>query len=114
MNKTKPTLLETLATPSQTSNWTPLINLVGRNQAQAFMFVGNAGEIMVYKHCTTRRYLNIHILSGQTCRYEAEHGYVPISPEAAIASATGHGATRRDSPFLTTCIGPQDDKHEEK
>ena len=75
--------------PAQTSNWTPLIGLVGKELAQAFSFVGNVGEIMVYKHSITRRYLNIHISTGRTYRYGSDQGYVPVAPEVAIASALG-------------------------
>jgi len=75
--------------PTQTSNWTPLIDLVGRDFAQAFMFVGNFGDIMIYRHCTTRCYLNVHISTGQTYRYCGDQCYLPIAPEMAIANALG-------------------------
>jgi hypothetical protein len=80
--------------PTQTSNWTPLINLVGRNLAQDFMFVGNFGEIMIYRHRTTRCYLNVHISTGQTYRYNCDQGYLPIAPKVAIARALRHGCER--------------------
>ena len=83
--------MATSSFPTQTSNWTPLIDLVGRDLAQAFMFVGNFGDIMIYKHCTTRRYLNVHISTGQTYLYNGDQGYLPIAPEVAIAKALKAG-----------------------
>jgi hypothetical protein len=78
--------MESASFPPQISNWTPLIDLVGKDLAQDFMFVGNAGNIMVYKHCMTRRHLNIHISTGQTYRYDCDCGYISIVPEVAVAS----------------------------
>ena len=73
--------------PPQISNWTPLIDLVGRDLTQASIFVGNFGDIMIYKHCITRRYLNVHISTGQTYRCSGDRDYLPVAPEVAIANA---------------------------
>ncbi len=81
--------MDTRSFLAQTSNWAPLIDLVGEQRAQAFSFVGNDGEIMVYKHYMTHRLLNVHMYTRQTFRFVGDQGYVPIPPEVAIASAFG-------------------------
>src|ERR1035438_10047296 len=83
----KPRLMATPTFPVQTSNWTLLIDLIGKEPARGFVFVGNFGDIMVYRHHMTRQYLNIHISTGQTFEYAGDLGYLPITKEMAIASA---------------------------
>jgi hypothetical protein len=81
--------MATSAFVTQTSNWTPLKELVGEDLVQDFMFVGDDSDIMIYKHYMTRHYLNIHVSTGQTYRYGGDRGYLPMAPEVAIASALG-------------------------
>lgn len=79
----------------QTSNWTPLIDLIGKDHAEAFMLVGNCGDIMIYKHHRTRRFINIQVATGQTYCQNGDQVYLPIDPEVAIASALGLRSAKR-------------------
>ena len=74
-----------LQPPAQTSNWTPLVNLVGEKLAADFMFMGACEGLNLYKHVNTRRYLNIDCSTGQTFRFvPQEKGYEPITHGEAI------------------------------
>jgi len=48
-------------------------------------FLGINGDIMLYKHRTTRRYLNIDAATGRFCRY-ADGEYVEIDRRQAFDS----------------------------
>lgn len=66
-------------------NWTPLENVLSPEECQEYMYMGRAGEIELYKHRCTRRYLNI----GMDCRsfYRYFDGeYVEISQAAALVN----------------------------
>ena len=47
-------------------NWAPLERAVPVAELENFMYMGRAGEIELYKHRLTRRYLNI---SQDGCRF---------------------------------------------
>ena len=46
-------------------NWKPLERLFSREECSAFMYIGSAGTIELYKHRDTRRYLNIDANTGE-------------------------------------------------
>jgi hypothetical protein len=50
-----------------------------------YMFMGKAGEIVLYKHRITRRYLNIDSVTGKFYRYTNEE-YVEIDRRQAFDS----------------------------
>lgn len=51
-----------------TSDWTPLEQVLGTKLCQHFMFMGRSGELYLYKHIDTRRYLNLDA-EGRCFRY---------------------------------------------
>ena len=65
----------------QTSNWVPLVKLVGPVEAGNFMLMGNVESLMLYKHCDNRQYLNIDRTTGQTFKYVPGHANLPGSYE---------------------------------
>jgi hypothetical protein len=52
------------------------------------MFMGKAGDIVLYKHRLTRRYLNIDAVTGKFYRY-ANGEYVEIDRRQAFDSVYG-------------------------
>jgi hypothetical protein len=64
-------------------NWTPLEATVPASELDTFMYMGRAGEIELYKHRLTRRYLNIS-RDAQTFYQYLDGGYVEISREAVL------------------------------
>jgi hypothetical protein len=64
-------------------NWTPLESVVPASELENFMYVGRAGEIELYKHQFTRRYLNIERISHKFYRY-LDGKYVEITRAAAL------------------------------
>ncbi len=53
-------------------NWTPLELLLPASELENFMYMGRAGEIELYKHWLTRRYLNISADGQRFYRYSDE------------------------------------------
>ena len=53
------------------------------------MYMGKAGDIVLYKHRLTRRYLNIAAATGRFYRY-ADREYVEIDRRQAFDSVYGH------------------------
>ena len=51
-----------------TSDWAPLERVLGPQLCESFMFMGRSGELYLYKHIDTRRYLNIDA-EGRCFRY---------------------------------------------
>jgi len=41
------------------SDWAPLELMLGPKLCECFMFMGRSGELYLYKHIDTRRYLNL-------------------------------------------------------
>jgi hypothetical protein len=64
-------------------NWAPLERAVPATELENFMYMGRAGEIELYKHRITRRYLNIGQNSERFYRY-LNGEYVEISLAAAL------------------------------
>jgi hypothetical protein len=53
------------------------------------MFMGRVGNILLYKHRLTRRYLNIDAVTGKFYRY-ASGEYFEIDRRQALDSVYGH------------------------
>ena len=66
-------------------DWMPLERTIGADLCHSFMYMGRSGEIHLYKHIGTRRYLNIGP-DGQCYCYK-ERGYSPIAQGDAIRQA---------------------------
>lgn len=64
-------------------NWAPLEAAMPFTELEHFMYMGCAGEIELYKHQFTRRYLNISRDAERFYQYR-DGGYVEISREAAL------------------------------
>jgi hypothetical protein len=64
-------------------NWEPLERTLPLCECSDFMYIGRAGEIELYKHYFTRRYLNID-RSAQTFYRYSEGTYVEISQAEAL------------------------------
>ena len=75
--------LPSLKTRRMSSEWKPLELLLGPALCANFMYMGRSGEIFLYKHIDTRRYLNIDS-TGACFRYLPE-GYQAIGRAEAIA-----------------------------
>ena len=69
-------------------NWTPLELAVPACELENFMYMGRAGEIELYKHQLTRRYLNIERNSHKFYRY-LDGKYVEITRAAALEHVRG-------------------------
>ena len=69
-------------------NWTPLELAVSACDLENFMYMGRAGEIELYKHQLTRRYLNIERNSHKFYRY-LDGKYVEITRAAALEHVRG-------------------------
>lgn len=75
-----------------TSNWDPLIKLVGEVQADDYMLMGSTGDVIHFKHRMTRRYLNIHRVTGETYQRTVgviPSGYEPVPVIDALAHVRG-------------------------
>jgi len=64
-------------------DWKPLEKLVAAVHLDAFMHMGHVGDIQLYKHRMTRRYLNIDAVSGR-CFQLSDGKYSPVAPEYAV------------------------------
>ncbi|WP_263359506.1 hypothetical protein [Acidicapsa ligni] len=69
-------------------NWEPLERVLPRCQCSDFMYMGRAGEIELYKHYMTRRYLNISRDAQSFYRY-TNGTYVEISRGMALDHVYG-------------------------
>ncbi len=65
-------------------NWRPLEMVLARGDCEDFMYMGCAGEIELYKHRRTRRYLNISSDGGRFYRVVG-NAYREISRSEVIA-----------------------------
>jgi len=68
-----------------TPDWRPLENAMPPEFCEFFMFMGKAGDIVLYKHRLTRRYLNIDAVTGKFYRY-TDGEYVEIDRRQALDS----------------------------
>jgi hypothetical protein len=64
-------------------NWAPLELVLPAWELENFMYMGRAGEIELYKHRSTRRYLNISADGRRFYRYSGEM-YVEVSQSLAL------------------------------
>jgi hypothetical protein len=64
-------------------NWHPLETVLTPEDCVDFMYMGRAGEIELFKHRWTRRYLNISSDGGRFYRLEG-NAYIEISRDEAI------------------------------
>ena len=64
-------------------NWAPLELVVSAGELENFMYMGRAGEIELYKHRLTRRYLNIGRDALHFYQY-LDGRYVEITRAAAL------------------------------
>jgi hypothetical protein len=69
-------------------DWLPLENAIPSDYAEDFMFMGKAGDIVLYKHRLTRRYLNIDAVTGKFFRYTNDE-YAEIDLRQAFDSVYG-------------------------
>lgn len=69
-------------------NWTPLELVVPACELEDFMYMGRAGEIVLYKHRITRRYLYIGRYSHKFYRYLDEQ-YFELTQKAALDHVRG-------------------------
>jgi hypothetical protein len=70
-------------------DWRPLENAIPPEYCEDYMYMGKAGDIVLYKHRLTRRYLNIDAVTGRFYRY-AYGEYVEIDRRQALDSVYGH------------------------
>ena len=66
-----------------TSDWVPLELVLGPKLRECFMFMGRSGELFLYKHIDTRRYLNLDG-EGRCFRYTG-NGYASEELRRAVA-----------------------------
>ena len=66
-------------------DWRPLENAMPSEFCEEFMFMGKAGNIVLYKHRLTRRYLNIDAVTGKFYRY-TDGKYIEIDRRKAFDS----------------------------
>ena len=66
--------------------WIPLENYLGAEACGAYMFMGWAGSVHLYKNIVTRQYINLGS-DGKRYRYEGG-GYVPIEIEGNISQGS--------------------------
>ncbi len=64
-------------------NWAPLELVLPACQLEDFMYMGRAGEIELYKHRLTRRYLNISVNGQRFYRY-SDGTYVEVTKAVAL------------------------------
>jgi hypothetical protein len=64
-------------------NWTPLELVLPACELENYMYMGRAGEIELYKHWLTRRYLNISADGQRFYRY-SDGMYVEVSQISAL------------------------------
>ncbi len=64
-------------------NWTPLELVLASRELEDFMYMGRSEEIELYKHCLTRRYLNISA-DGQRFYHYSGGTYVEVTKAVAL------------------------------
>jgi hypothetical protein len=64
-------------------NWAPLEHVLTLNDCMNYMYMGRAGDIELYKHRHTRRYLNISCAGDRFYRYSSGT-YIEITQSAAL------------------------------
>lgn len=66
-------------------NWKPLESVLSRRACEEFMYMGRCGDIHLYKHYFSRRYLNISSDAEHFYRYSAGR-YLEVNREIALDS----------------------------
>ena len=66
-------------------DWRPLERVLPSEFCEDFMFMGKAGDIVLYKHRLTRGYLNIDAVTGKFYRCTNSE-YVEIDRRQALDS----------------------------
>jgi hypothetical protein len=69
-------------------DWCPLEAVLSPYACEDFMYMGHVGDLVLYKHRDTRRYLNIDAVTGRFYRY-AEGRYVEIERDCALGHVQG-------------------------
>jgi hypothetical protein len=64
-------------------NWAPLELVLPAWELENFMYMGRAGEIELYKHRSTRRYLIISA-DGRRFYHYSDEIYVEVSQSSAL------------------------------
>lgn len=64
-------------------NWVPLEMVLSPRECMDFMYIARAGEIELYKHRLTRRYLNISSNGRRFYRFY-DGRYVEIDRQSAL------------------------------
>jgi len=64
-------------------NWVPLELVLPACELENFMYMGRSGEIELYKHCLTRRYLNISADGQRFYRY-SDGTYLEVTKAVAL------------------------------
>jgi hypothetical protein len=64
-------------------NWTPLERVLSPDECTNYMYMGRAGEIELYKHRHTRRYLNIRSNGSNFYLYSGGN-YVEVTQAEAL------------------------------
>jgi hypothetical protein len=70
-------------------DWRPLEGAMPPEYCEDYMYMGKVGDIVLYKHRLTRRYLNIDAVTGKFYRC-ANDNYVEIDRRQALDSVYGH------------------------
>lgn len=63
-------------------NWKPLERILPRHECVDYMYMGRVGEIELYKHRLTRRYLNVDA-DGRFYLY-VDRRYVEVTRSTAL------------------------------
>lgn len=69
-------------------NWKPLESVLPRFACEEFMYMGRCGDIHLYKHYFSRRYLNNSSDAEHFYRYSAGL-YLEVTREIALDSLRG-------------------------
>lgn len=69
-------------------DWRPLEAIFEPLVCAQFMYMGHSGEVVLYKHRDTRRYINIHATTGSFYRY-LDGVYVEVGREWALSHVGG-------------------------
>ena len=69
-------------------DWRPLEAVLAPHVCEHFMYMGNVGDLVLYKHRDTRRYLNIDAITGRFHRY-VDWGYVEIERDCGLSHLQG-------------------------
>ena len=64
-------------------SWAPLERILTRTECEAYMYMGRDGDIELYKHRVTRRYLNIS-RDGSNFYHYVGGRYVEVTQSAAL------------------------------